>query len=204
MHEVSEVLGNSSISITKDVYGHLSAERKRAAADAMATRFGAAPRNETAKRLVVNLVVKPVERSKTEPPVMPLTAILWLGGEGSNLQPPDPESCSECPPLSTFVVDQDILKTRCPLMYTFDHATPPRRRSVRRSTSRLCHFLISTCPGHLPADHTSRRLAGNRFRHQRRYCRLTTRCRRVPTCTPSRTRPQSRPAGDGSLPMIAA
>jgi integrase len=35
LHEVSEVLGHSSITITKDVYGHLVAERRRLAADAM-------------------------------------------------------------------------------------------------------------------------------------------------------------------------
>jgi integrase len=35
LHEVSEILGHSSISVTKDVYGHLTAERRRAAAEAM-------------------------------------------------------------------------------------------------------------------------------------------------------------------------
>jgi integrase len=35
LHEVSEILGHSSVSVTKDVYGHLTAERRRAAADAM-------------------------------------------------------------------------------------------------------------------------------------------------------------------------
>jgi integrase len=35
LHEVSEVLGHSSVAITKDVYGHLVADRRRAAADAV-------------------------------------------------------------------------------------------------------------------------------------------------------------------------
>ena len=35
LHEVSDILGHSSISVTKDVYGHMTAERRRAAADAM-------------------------------------------------------------------------------------------------------------------------------------------------------------------------
>jgi integrase len=35
LHEVSEILGHSSVSVTKDVYGHLTTERRQAAADAM-------------------------------------------------------------------------------------------------------------------------------------------------------------------------
>jgi integrase len=35
LHEVSEILGHSSVSVTKDVYGHLTPERRRAAAEAM-------------------------------------------------------------------------------------------------------------------------------------------------------------------------
>ena len=35
LHEVSDYLGHSSVRITKDVYGHLSADRRRAAADAV-------------------------------------------------------------------------------------------------------------------------------------------------------------------------
>lgn len=35
LHEVSDILGHSSVSVTKDVYGHMTAERRRAAADAM-------------------------------------------------------------------------------------------------------------------------------------------------------------------------
>jgi integrase len=35
LHVVSEVLGHSSIAITKDVYGHLLERDKRAAAESM-------------------------------------------------------------------------------------------------------------------------------------------------------------------------
>jgi len=35
LHEVSDVLGHSSVSITKDIYGHLVADRRKAAADAV-------------------------------------------------------------------------------------------------------------------------------------------------------------------------
>lgn len=35
LHVVSEILGHTSISITKDVYGHLLVDDKRAAAEAM-------------------------------------------------------------------------------------------------------------------------------------------------------------------------
>ena len=37
LHEVSKVLGHSTISVTSDVYGHLTAERQRLAADAIGT-----------------------------------------------------------------------------------------------------------------------------------------------------------------------
>jgi integrase len=35
IHEVSELMGHSSLSVTKDVYGHLTTERRHAAAEAM-------------------------------------------------------------------------------------------------------------------------------------------------------------------------
>jgi len=35
LHEVSDILGHSSVSVTKDVYGHMTTERRQAAADAM-------------------------------------------------------------------------------------------------------------------------------------------------------------------------
>jgi len=35
LHEVSEVLGHSSVTVTKDVYGHLTVDRRRAAAQAV-------------------------------------------------------------------------------------------------------------------------------------------------------------------------
>jgi integrase len=37
LHEVKDILRHSSISVTKDIYGHLTAERMRAGADAMDT-----------------------------------------------------------------------------------------------------------------------------------------------------------------------
>ncbi|WP_433243460.1 hypothetical protein [Actinomadura nitritigenes] len=41
-HVVSEILGHTSIAITKDVHGHLLADGKRAAAEAMSgALFGA-------------------------------------------------------------------------------------------------------------------------------------------------------------------
>ncbi len=41
LHEVSDVLGHSSVSITKDIYGHLVADRRKAAADAGQALWGA-------------------------------------------------------------------------------------------------------------------------------------------------------------------
>ncbi|GGT70102.1 tyrosine-type recombinase/integrase [Actinomadura citrea] len=42
LHVVSEILGHTSIAITKDVYGHLLVDDKRAAAEAMSgALFGA-------------------------------------------------------------------------------------------------------------------------------------------------------------------
>jgi integrase len=38
LHVVSEILGHSSITITKDVYGHLLEEDRRSAAEAMRQR----------------------------------------------------------------------------------------------------------------------------------------------------------------------
>ena len=35
LHEVSDVLGHSSVTVTKDVYGHLTADRRRVAAQAV-------------------------------------------------------------------------------------------------------------------------------------------------------------------------
>jgi len=35
LHEVSEVMGHSSLTVTKDIYGHFTADRRRAAAEAV-------------------------------------------------------------------------------------------------------------------------------------------------------------------------
>ena len=83
LHVVSEVLGDASITITKDVYGHLVEGDKRSAAESMSRALFAAPMVPDGSQVGSQGSAQGLSgRAKG--------AVTWRARRDSNPQPPDP------------------------------------------------------------------------------------------------------------------
>jgi hypothetical protein len=83
LHVVSEVLGHASITITKDVYGHLVEGDKRSAAESMSRALFAAPAVPDGSQVGS-------QRSALGQSGGTKGAVTWRARRDSNPQPSDP------------------------------------------------------------------------------------------------------------------